>query len=124
LLKELEISTYKQYLGGVNIHDDGKQLKRYSGTIPKLSAITLVDTHLILGKLNKMSKDIEVGAPEKCRHAVDWDGISLHAFCKQHSYTSQTLSLISVTTRLVLGSGSRPNIIVVLSALCRCSWRD
>jgi monoamine oxidase len=103
LLKELDIDVYKQYLAGVNIHDDGKQLRRYTGTIPKLSTFTLLDTHVLLTRLNKMSKDIEVGAPEKCRHAAEWDAVSLAAYCRQHSYSAQTSSLLTVSTRLVLG---------------------
>lgn len=107
LLNELGIHTYKQFLSGVKIHDDGTgRLKRYTGTIPKLPVFTLLDTHLVLSKLNKMAREVVVGAPERCRHKT-WDSMSLFAWCKQHAYSSQTLSLLSVTTRLVLGVESQ-----------------
>ena len=92
-------------MAGANIHDDGKNanLKRYTGTIPSLGITTLLDTHILLGKLNKMAKGIKVGAPELCPHAAEWDSISLEAFAKQSCFKSHTLRLLSVTTRVVLG---------------------
>ena len=103
LLEELKVSTYPQYLEGRNIHDDGRSLHTYTGTIPSIPLLSLVDTHFMLGKLEKLVRTIDLQAPELCPQAQQWDSVSLSEFGRKHSWTKQAQSLLSIACRLVLG---------------------
>lgn len=103
LLQELGIDVYRQYLEGVNVHDDGRRLSQYTGTIPNISVFSLIDTHLLLGKLDKLTKKIDITGEELCPRAREFDGISLYEFGRRQCYTNQAQSLISVATRMILG---------------------
>lgn len=98
------VDTYPQYLAGLNIHDDGHTLHTYTGTIPSISLLSLVDTHFMLSNLEKLVRKINLLDPKHlCPQAQQWDAISLFEFGRKHSWTRQAQSLLSVACRLVLG---------------------
>lgn len=103
LLEELHVDTYPQYLEGHNIHDDGKTLHTYTGTIPSISLLSLVDTHFMLGKLDKLVRTIDLQDPQLCPKARQWDAVSLFEFGRKNAWTNQAQSLLSIASRLVLG---------------------
>lgn len=106
LLKELDINVYPQYIEGVNIHDDGRRLCEYTGTIPNISLFSLLDTHFLLGKLDKISKTVDVSGANLGPKAAEYDGMSLSEFCRQNCYTQQAQSLVTTATQMVLGCES------------------
>ena len=145
LVENLRIPTYPQYLEGKNVHDDGKRLHYYKGTIPNISTVSLLDTHFMLGKLESMIQKANV---EKLHHQTSsqsgsssitdckkpvtsavaalrlesqWenlDGMSLQQFASKQCWTSQARSLLAVATRLVFGL--EPEQLSVLYFLSYC----
>lgn len=103
LLEELKIPVYPQFAEGVNIHDDGKRLSQYTGTIPNISLFSLLDTHLLLGKLDRLARKIDLSADPLCSRANEFDGISVSEFCRRHCYTKQAQSLVTTATQMILG---------------------
>lgn len=103
LLSELDIEVYPQYAEGVNIHDDGTRLHEYTGTIPNISLFSLLDTHFLLGKLDKLAKKINIAGDPLCSNASALDGMSLSEYCRQHCYTNQAQSLVTTATQMILG---------------------
>lgn len=103
LLDEMSVATHPQYLEGVNIHDDGKALHTYTGTIPSISLLSLIDTHFTLRKMEKLVRTIDLNDPKLCPKAQQWDSISLFEFARKNSWTKQAQSLIGVAARLVFG---------------------
>lgn len=103
LLKELDIAIYPQYIEGVNIHDDGRCLHQYTGTIPSISVFSLLDTHIMLSRLEKLARTIILDSEGLCKNSRAYDGISLYEFGRQNCWTKQAQSLLSVATRMVFG---------------------
>lgn len=103
MLKELDIPIYPQYVEGANIHDDGKKLRQYTGTIPNISLFSLLDMHLLLGKIDRLVKKIDIEGVILCPKAREYDGISLFEFGRRHCYTTQAQNLVSAAARMILG---------------------
>lgn len=104
LLQELSIPTYKQYGDGNNIHDDGYSLSTYQGTIPRVSWLTLLDTHFLLGALDKLSKSLTVGEAQDSSSAKDWDSTSVYDYAIKKCWTAQAMRLLGIACRTVLGA--------------------
>ena len=119
LLEELGIESFPQFLEGVNIHDDGRRLHTYRGTIPSISLISLLDTHFMLGKLEKLVRTVDLQDPQLCPKAEQWDSISLYEFGRKQTWTKQAESLLAVACRLVLGY--EPEQISLLYFLYYCA---
>ena len=58
LLKDLEVDIHPQNVDGKNIHDNGKSLSVYTGTIPSISLFSLLDTHFMISKLEGMVQQV------------------------------------------------------------------
>lgn len=119
LLKELEIPIYAQYAEGVNIHDDGRRLHQYTGTIPSISIFSLLDTHFMLGRLEKLAQTIDLQSDGLCENSRMYDGISLYEFGRKHCWTEQAQSLLSVATRLVFGFESDEISVLYFLFYCK-----
>lgn len=103
LAKELGVELYQQYVDGKNIHFDGKSKTTYVGTIPSVSIFSLLDTHVILGRLEKHAKEITVGSAHSHPRAAEWDAVTLAAYGKKKCWTNQAQSLLGVACRVVFG---------------------
>jgi monoamine oxidase len=103
LLEDLSVPIYKQYVEGVNIHDDGRSLHQYTGTIPSISLFSLLDTHRLLSRLDALAKSVTPGSPGTATHARNWDTISLFQYGRQYCWTNQAQRLFSAAVRMVLG---------------------
>lgn len=103
LQEELEVKIYKQYLDGVNAHDDGRKICTYKGTIPSIPLLSLLDTHLMLSALEGLAGQVTPARPAEHPHAHQLDRQPLQGFADGQCYTRQAQRLMSLSTRLVLG---------------------
>ena len=119
LLQELDIPIYAQYVDGTNIHDDGHRLHQYRGTIPSISLLSLLDTHLMLSKLESLAQTIEIQNPSLCRNSRVYDSISLYEIGRRQCWTQQAQSLLSVATRMVFGFESDQISVLYFLFYCK-----
>lgn len=119
LLKEFDIPTYSQYVQGRNIHDDGVGLFEYTGTIPNLPLLSLLDTHLTLSSIDSLVRTIDLESDNLCPNAEYWDSITVHAYAKKKCWTKQAQSLINSATRMVLGYDSDQVPLLYFLYYCR-----
>lgn len=87
LCHEYGLSWYDTYNKGINILDLKKRWRTYSGLIPKMDALSLLNIDWMLKKLQRLANEVEPQAPWETRKASSWDSETLHAFVKKHCYT-------------------------------------
>ncbi|MBX7126062.1 MAG: flavin monoamine oxidase family protein [Cyclobacteriaceae bacterium] len=94
LAKEHQISWYDTYNEGKNILDLKGRLREYTGLIPKMDVLSLLNIDWLLKKLERMATQINVAQPWATTNAAAWDRISLEAFVRKHSWTSACYKVV------------------------------
>jgi monoamine oxidase len=74
LIRELGLETFPTYDSGENLFEHGDSVRRYSGTIPKVSPVALAEVGIVLARLNRLAKTIPPDAPWTAKRAPQWDG--------------------------------------------------
>jgi monoamine oxidase len=74
LAREVGVSTYKTWVAGAHLLDDGKELRKYKGLIPKISPLAVLTLALAQTRLNRMARQVPLDAPWAAKHADEWDG--------------------------------------------------
>jgi monoamine oxidase len=74
LIADLGLETFPTYDVGENLFEHGDRLRRYSGTIPKVSPISLAEVGLVMARLNRLAKSVPRDAPWTAARALEWDG--------------------------------------------------
>ncbi|HEX6714117.1 MAG TPA: flavin monoamine oxidase family protein [Thermoleophilaceae bacterium] len=74
LIRELGLETFPTYDSGENVFEHGDAVRRYTGTIPKVSPIALAEVGLVIARLNRLAKTIQPDAPWTAKRAPQWDG--------------------------------------------------
>lgn len=94
LARECGVSWYETYNQGKNILDLNKTLRHYTGLIPKMDVISLINVDFLLKKLERMAKKIPLEAPWAAPKAQAMDSISLEAWVRSHCYTSSCYKVV------------------------------
>lgn len=96
LCKEFGLETFATYDQGKNVLDLGGKIRTYSGLIPKMNPISLINLDLIIRKLERLAQKIDTNSPWSHPQAVTFDSISLDAFLRKNSKTKSCLAVIRV----------------------------
>jgi monoamine oxidase len=96
LCEEFGMETFETYDQGKNILDLGGKIRTYSGLIPKMDPISLINLDLILKKLERLARQIDINSPWQHPKAADFDAVSLDYFIRKYSYTPSCLEVIRV----------------------------
>lgn len=96
LCKEFGLEPYATYNQGKNVLDLGGKIRTYTGLIPKIDPISLINLELIIRKLERLAKKIDINSPWSNRQADIFDSISLDSFLRKNSKTRSCLSVIRV----------------------------
>lgn len=94
LAKEYNVSWYGTYNEGKNILDLNKILRTYTGLIPKMNVISLVNIEFLLKKLDSLAKQISLSSPWSVPKAKYWDSITLETFVRKHCYTRNCYKVV------------------------------
>ena len=108
LLKEFDIEVYPQYTTGRSklIVNSLEDIRTYSGLIPNLGVLELLDMHNIVKKVQSsnfnviiltlclsfffqvsaMVEQIPLDDPLKCKNAKVWDQETVYSFLKKSCY--------------------------------------
>ncbi len=107
LARELGVGTYKTWNSGKNIVSFYGGLKTYTGAIPPVDLIALLEIQSVMTKLNSWAKSIDPAAPWADSRAVEWDSQTFHTWVHTNINTAGArkladllvLSLFSVEMR-------------------------
>lgn len=94
LAREHGIEWYETYNEGKNILDLNRVIKTYTGLIPKMDIPSLINIDMVLKKLDRMAKKIELSNPWSTSQAKTWDSMSLETFARKHCYTRNCYKVV------------------------------
>jgi monoamine oxidase len=104
LAGEAGVETFPTNTEGSNLLELGGRLRRYSGTIPRLGPLVLLDIARAQRKLNRMAREVSAAAPWEGPHAREWDGQTMRTWMKRNVRTSAARELFEVACSIAWGA--------------------
>ena len=101
LCEEFDLQTFETYDTGRNILDLKGKIKTYSGLIPKMDPFSLVNLDLILRKLERLARKIDLHSPWSSPKAETWDSITLDTFIRKNSKTKNCHTVVKIACETV-----------------------
>jgi len=115
LLAELGLGTFPTRTEGQNVIEAGGRLRRYRGTIPRLSPIVLADLAVARFKLARAMRKVDPEAPWDAPSAADLDSSTLGDWLESNVRTAVARELIELSAKTVWGA--HPSELSLLWAL-------
>jgi monoamine oxidase len=102
LVRELGIETYPTYEEGKNLFEDERgKLKRYSGTIPMLGPLVMLDYGRADLKLKRLIRKVSPEAPWEAADAERLDEQTFATWIRRNARTATTRETFAVACRAV-----------------------
>lgn len=98
------VETFPTHTDGDNLLRLDGRLRRYSGTIPKLGPLVLLDIARGLRKLNGLAREIDPEAPWEADDAAKLDATSLAEWVDRTMFTRAAKRMLRVTARTAWGA--------------------
>jgi monoamine oxidase len=73
LIRELGLETFPTYGEGANLFERSGKLRRYRGSIPRVSPLALAETGLVMARINRMARRLDPARPWAASQAEGWD---------------------------------------------------
>ena len=80
LARELGVETFRTYSEGEHLVETEDELRRYTGTIPRISPVALADFGQAQLRLDRMARGVPLHAPWEASHAARWDAQTFGAW--------------------------------------------
>jgi monoamine oxidase len=94
LIRELGLETFPTYARGTNLFERAGSLRRYSGTIPKVSPLALAETGIVMARINRMARQLDPERPWAARKAADWDSQTFASWMRRNVRTPTARDLM------------------------------
>lgn len=94
LIDELGLETFKSYDEGAGLFERRGKIRRYKGTIPKVSPLALAETGAALARLDRMARTIDPERPWESEKAVRWDSQTFATWMRRSVRTPTARDLI------------------------------
>ena len=115
LAADLGCETTPTYAEGSNLIRWRGRVHRYSGTIPKLGIIGLLDMGRIQWQFERIARGIDIRAPWDSPRATKWDAMSLGDWLRSIQATAGSRDLMAIMSRVTWGA--EPDEVSMLHAL-------
>jgi len=106
LAAELGIETFPTYVDGQNVLERNGKLTRYSGTIPRLNPLALLEIERVRRKIDRLSCTIPPDAPWDAARAAKLDATTLGAWLDQRLHLATARRMVEIAVRTVWGCDS------------------
>lgn len=107
LVTALDIRTFPTWTRGQNLVVVGGKTKRYRGTIPRLSLLSLLDVGWAQWRLDSMAKRVPLEAPWKAKKAAQWDARSLGDWLDKNVKTMPARRLLDAGLETIYAANGR-----------------
>jgi monoamine oxidase len=104
LARDVGVATFPTHSDGDNLLRAGGKLRRYSGTIPRLNPLALVDAHLAARRLNRVAGRIDPDAPWTSAEAERLDRTSAASWMARSMRSATARHLMRVAGRTIWGA--------------------
>ena len=96
LIAELGLTTHPTHVTGENVLEWNGRVRRYRGTIPRVSPAALADFGQAQLRLDEMAKRVPLDAPWRAARATEWDRTTFGAWLARNTATSGARELMRV----------------------------
>lgn len=104
LADELGLATFPTPTGGAALLDRGGRVRRYTGTIPPVGPLHLVQLQAALHLVERHRKAVPPDAPWTARRAAAWDATTLEGWLRANLPGDAVLDLLRPAVRVVFGA--------------------
>ncbi|TDP44038.1 flavin monoamine oxidase family protein [Zavarzinia compransoris] len=101
LCAELGLELYPQYAEGLRLLDIGGRLRRYRGTVPRMSLLAALDAGRAVRGLNRAAATIDPAAPWLAAGAADLDRMTLDQWLRRTLFTRDGRRVLDIMTRAI-----------------------
>ena len=101
LLRELGIGVFPTYNVGSNVLFFNGRRAEYTGAVPPVSAVALVEAKKAILQLNRMSKAVPLTAPWDAPRAVKWDSQTFETWKRRNLLGADALKLLDLGIQAV-----------------------
>jgi monoamine oxidase len=106
LAAELQIETYPTHTDGQNVLELNGRLSRYSGTIPRLNPLALLDVERTRRKLDALARTVPREAPWDAPRARELDSSTLGTWLDRRMRVKAARRLVEIAARTIWGADS------------------
>lgn len=103
-IRETETEFYETYDSGKNLLKFGDKISSYTGVIPKIDPISLVDLGIAIEKINKLSKGISLESPWNHPKAKEYDSMTLATWMDKNIWTKKARHLFEIGIQTVFAA--------------------
>jgi monoamine oxidase len=96
LARELSVDTFPTYGDGENVIEYAGRLRRYSGTIPRINPVVLIDVERAQRRLNRLAKRVPLEAPWQAPGAAALDGQTAATWMRRNLATKAGRMLLEL----------------------------
>jgi monoamine oxidase len=107
LVRELGIKTFPQHHSGRKILSWDGKIRYFSGSVPWLSPLAMVELILMGRRLGRMAGQVPPAAPWQAKAAALWDSMTLETWKQRHLYSRGARLFLDIVSRAVLTSEPR-----------------
>lgn len=107
LIAELGLETFATYADGEHLFEHGDDVKRYTGTIPKVNPVALVEVGVAMARLNRLARRVPPEAPWTAARVADWDGQTFETWLRRNVRTSTARQMLEIAFAAVWASEPR-----------------
>jgi monoamine oxidase len=101
LARELGVETFPMHVAGENVVEWRGQIRRYRGTIPRISPAVLVDTLQAQARLNRLARRVDPEAPWLAPGARELDSQTFATWIGRHLATRGGRTLMELVCQAV-----------------------
>jgi monoamine oxidase len=101
LARDMNVDTFPTHADGENVIEFRGKLKRYTGTIPRISPAVLADVGQAQLKLDRLAKRVPVGAPWTAKNAHALDSQTMWSWIRRNVYTPGGRMLLELSVESV-----------------------
>jgi monoamine oxidase len=108
LVREFNLETYRVRDEGLNVQELQGQRGEYTGFIPPLGLLALLDTHLALSRMQKDHECIDCEQPWYSADAPRLDGMTAETYFRQELFLGERAKLLGdICVRAILSAEPR-----------------
>ncbi len=98
------VSTFPTHVDGENVIEYRGEVRRYTGTIPRINPAVLLQVEWARRRMNSMAAQVPLDAPWSGARARDWDAVTFGEWMRRNAPSPGARMLIRLAIRSVFGT--------------------
>ncbi len=100
----MSVETFPTHVKGENLIEYRGEVSRYSGTIPRINPLVLLQVEWVRRRLNSMARQVPLDAPWGAQRALEWDRVTFGEWMRLNAPSRGARMLVRLAIRTVFGT--------------------